>query len=104
MKWSWEHAQQMGLELETEVDEETGEILNYSGQFIYVDRETINSIEDVAAFILDLLMNKRKVIYLMIYYSYGIQLVQYLVKCLLNLIKITMSGMQVQCLHNLVIM
>ena len=60
MKWSWEHAQQMGLELDAEVDEETGEILNYSGQFIYVDRETINSIEDVAAFILDLLDEQKK--------------------------------------------
>jgi hypothetical protein len=60
MKWNWEHAQQMGLELDTEVDEETGEILNYSGQFIYVDRETINSIEDVAAFILDLLDEQKK--------------------------------------------
>ena len=60
MKWNWEHAQQMGLELDTEVDPETGEILNYSGQFIYVDRETINSIEDVAAFILDLLDEQKK--------------------------------------------
>src|SRR6056300_231294 len=60
MKWNWEHAQQMGLELDTEIDEETGEILNYSGQFIYVDRETINSIEDVAAFILDLLDEQKK--------------------------------------------
>ena len=60
MKWNWEHAQQMGLELDTEVDPETGEVLNYSGQFIYVDRETINSIEDVAAFILDLLDEQKK--------------------------------------------
>jgi hypothetical protein len=60
MKWNWEHAQQMGLELDTEVDPETGEILNYSGEFIYVDRETINSIEDVAAFILDLLDEQKK--------------------------------------------
>jgi hypothetical protein len=55
------------------VDEKTGEILNYEGNFIYVDRETINSIEDVAGFILDLIDEQKKVIYLMIYYSYGIQ-------------------------------
>ena len=55
MKWNWEHAVQMGLEVNEVVDEETGEVLDYNGNFIYVDRETINSIEDVAGFILDLL-------------------------------------------------
>jgi hypothetical protein len=60
MKWNWEHAMQMGLDVNMDVDEETGEILNYSGQFIYVDRETINTIEDVAAFILDLLDEQKK--------------------------------------------
>ena len=55
MKWSWEHAQMMGLEINEVVDEETGEVVDYNGNFIYVDRETINSIEDVAGFILDLL-------------------------------------------------
>jgi RecA/RadA recombinase len=60
MKWSWEHAKQMGLEINEVVDEETGEITDYNGQFIYVDRETINSIEDVAAFILDLIDEQKK--------------------------------------------
>jgi len=60
MKWSWEHAKQMGLEVNEVVDEETGEVLDYNGQFIYVDRETINSIEDVAAFILDLIDEQKK--------------------------------------------
>jgi len=55
MKWNWEHAIQMGLEVDEVVDKETGEILDYTGNFIYVDRESINSIEDVAAFILDLI-------------------------------------------------
>jgi len=54
MKWNWEHAIQMGLEVEEVIDEETGEVLDYKGNFIYVDRESINSIEDVAGFILDL--------------------------------------------------
>ena len=55
MKWSWEHAKMMGLEINEVIDKETGEIVDYNGNFIYVDRETINSIEDVAGFILDLL-------------------------------------------------
>ena len=55
MKWSWEHAKMMGLEINEVVDKETGEVVDYNGNFIYVDRETINSIEDVAGFILDLL-------------------------------------------------
>jgi hypothetical protein len=60
MKWSWEHAKMMGLEIDEVVDEETGEIVDYNGNFIYVDRETINSIEDVAGFILDLLDEQKK--------------------------------------------
>ena len=50
MKWSWEHAKMMGLEIEEVIDEETGEVIDYKGNFLYVDRETINSIEDVAGF------------------------------------------------------
>ena len=60
MKWSWEHATQMGLQIEEVVDEETGEILDYTGFFLYADRETIHTIEDVAAFILDLLDEQKK--------------------------------------------
>ena len=51
MKWNWEHAQQMGFEMEPIVDEATGEIIDYKGFFIYVDRGSLNTIEDVAAFI-----------------------------------------------------
>jgi len=60
MKWNWEHAIQMGLEVNTVVDKDTNEVVDYNGQFIYVDRETINTIEDVAAFILDLLDEQKK--------------------------------------------
>jgi len=59
MKWNWEHAIQMGLDINVERDE-NGEITDYSGNFIYVDRETINSIEDVATFILDLMDEQKK--------------------------------------------
>ena len=60
MKWNWEHAIQMGLEVNEVVDEDTGEILDYTGNFVYVDRETINSIEDVSGFILDLIDEQKK--------------------------------------------
>ena len=40
MKWNWEHAVQMGLDINIEKDE-NGEITNYDGNFIYVDREKI---------------------------------------------------------------
>ena len=60
MKWNWEHAQQMGLDVKEVVDEKTGEVLNYEGEFVYVDRESINSIEDVAGFILDLIDEQKK--------------------------------------------
>ena len=60
MKWNWEHAIQMGLEVNEVVDEETGEIVDYNGNFIYVDRESIHTIEDVATFILDLIDDQKK--------------------------------------------
>ena len=60
MKWSWDHAKMMGLEIDEIVDEKTGEVVNYGGHFLYVDRETLNSIEDVSSFILDLLDEQKK--------------------------------------------
>ena len=60
MKWNWEHAVQMGLDINIERDPNTDEIIGYDGNFIYVDRETINSIEDVAGFILDLMDEQKK--------------------------------------------
>ena len=60
MKWNWDHAVQMGLEIQIERNSTTNEVVDYSGNFIYVDRETLNSIEDVAAFILDLLDEQKK--------------------------------------------
>ena len=60
MKWNWDHAIQMGLEVDLEVDKETGEIINYEGFFIYADRGSLNTIEDVASFILDLIDEQKK--------------------------------------------
>jgi hypothetical protein len=60
MKWSWEHAKMMGLQVEDVVDVETGEVIDYKGFFIYTDRSSMNTIEDVAAFINDLLDEQKK--------------------------------------------
>ena len=60
MKWNWEHAMQMGLDIKEVWDEDTGELIDYEGNFIYADRETIHTIEDVAGFILDLLDEQKK--------------------------------------------
>lgn len=54
MKWSWEHAKMMGLQYE-EVKNAKGEVEGYDGFFIYVDRGTLKTIEDVAGFINNLL-------------------------------------------------
>jgi hypothetical protein len=60
MKWSWPHAQTMGLEVEEVIDESTGEITDYQGFFLYADRGTLNTIEDVSAYILDLIDEQKK--------------------------------------------
>jgi hypothetical protein len=60
MKWSWQHAQEMGLQFQEVVDESTGEITDYEGFFLYADRGTLNTIEDVATYIADLLDEQAK--------------------------------------------
>jgi hypothetical protein len=60
MKWDFSHAQKMGLVLEEVPDEETGEVMDYKGFFLYVDRASLNSIEDVAGFIADILNEQAK--------------------------------------------
>ncbi len=60
MKWSWEHAKQMGFQVEDIVDEATGEIVDYKGFFLYTDRSSLGTIEDVAEFIADLLDEQKK--------------------------------------------
>lgn len=59
MKWSFEHAAEMGLAVQSTPDPETGEIV-YSGDFLYIDRSSLNTIEDVAAFIIDILSEQKK--------------------------------------------
>ena len=60
MKWNWDFAKQLGLIINEVKDKNTGEVIDYKGNFIYVDRETINTIEDVAVFILDLIDEQKK--------------------------------------------
>ena len=60
MKWSWQHAKEMGLGVKEQLDKETGEILDYKGFFLFADREKLNTIEDVAAYIADLLDEQAK--------------------------------------------
>ena len=60
MKHSWEHWKSMGFEYEEVVDKKTGEIIDFEGNFLYKDRETLNSIESVAEFIADLMDEQKK--------------------------------------------
>jgi len=59
MKWSWEHARTMGLEF-NEVANEDGVVCDYDGFFIFVDREKLQCIEDVASFVADILDEQKK--------------------------------------------
>jgi hypothetical protein len=59
MKWSWDHAKEMGLDI-TEITDESGDITDYDGFFLYADRGTLNTIEDVAAYMADLMDEQTK--------------------------------------------
>ena len=59
MKWSWEHAKLMGLDFE-EVKDDGGNVIDYKGFFIFVDRSRLNTVEDVAEFISDLINEQSK--------------------------------------------
>lgn len=58
MKHSWEHWSAMGFDLGETIDEDGNK--SYDGFFLYADREQLQSIEDVAAFIADLLDEQKK--------------------------------------------
>lgn len=59
MKWSFEHAKEMGFQVEAVPDPETGEV-TYTGDFLYIDRSSLNVIEDVSSFIIDILNEQKK--------------------------------------------
>ena len=102
MKWNWEHAAQMGLQVKLIKDEE-GNVVDYEGNFIYVDRETLHTIEDVAAFIMDLQNEQKKgnLPYDLCFFWDSIGSIP----CAMSVEKLKnkMNGMQGQCQHNLVI-
>ncbi len=54
LKFSFEHLKLMGIEVNEVVDEETGEV-TYSGDFIYLDRSTFDTIEKMGEKILEIL-------------------------------------------------
>jgi len=58
-KFDFNHCISMGLEAEIIVDKETGEV-TYQGAFIYVDLDSITTVEDIAKFILNLLDEQEK--------------------------------------------
>jgi hypothetical protein len=58
MKHSWEHWSAMGFDLGETIDEEGNK--SYDGFFLYADRESLQCIEDVAAFMADLLDEQKK--------------------------------------------
>ncbi|VDM09055.1 unnamed protein product, partial [Wuchereria bancrofti] len=60
MKWDFAHAQKMGFQCKAIPDEGTGEIINYDGFFLYVDRGSLNTIEDVSGFIADTLNEQKE--------------------------------------------
>ena len=59
-KFSWEYCKKMGFEVQEKVDPDTGEVIGYDGFFLYADRSSLNTIEDVAQYIIDLLDEQAK--------------------------------------------
>ena len=57
MKWNWEHAMEMGLQVNG-VTNEDGEIIDYDGFFIFTDRSSLNTVEDIAELINGLLKDQ----------------------------------------------
>jgi hypothetical protein len=57
MKFSWQHARMMGLEFTEVPDLETGEV-RYEGHFIYADIDRVPTVEKVAEFMADLMLEQ----------------------------------------------
>lgn len=60
VKFDWNFAKSIGVQFEETTDPETGEVVGYDGFFLYNDRENLNTIEDVASYIADLLDEQAK--------------------------------------------
>lgn len=59
MKHDFIHWKKMGFQMEDVLDND-GNVIDHNGFFIYRDRSTLNSIEDVASFIIDLIDEQKK--------------------------------------------
>ena len=59
MKHDWIHFRKMGFQMD-EVKDKDGSITGYDGFFIYRDRSTLNAIEDISSFMVDLLDEQAK--------------------------------------------
>jgi len=59
MKWSWEHAQMMGLQIDVEKDKDD-KISGVDGNFIFADRGQLPTVEAVAGFMADLMSEQKK--------------------------------------------
>lgn len=59
MKWDFAHAQKMGFQCEAITNEESSGIIDYKGFFLYTDRGSLNTIENVSAFIADILSEQK---------------------------------------------
>jgi hypothetical protein len=59
MKWDFSHAMKMGFQCEAVPDDDSGEVIDYKGFFIYVDRGSLNTIEEVSHFIADILSEQK---------------------------------------------
>jgi len=60
MKNDMGHWKNMGFELTETRDSDNDDNVTYEGQFLYVDRSSINCIEDISEFILDILDEQKK--------------------------------------------
>lgn len=59
MKHDWNHWRKMGFEMD-EIKDKEGNVVDYNGFFIYRDGSKLKAIEDVAAFIYDLIEEQSK--------------------------------------------
>lgn len=59
LKFSWDRLKKLGFQTTEEVDQETGEII-HTGDFIFIDRTTLPSIEKIGAFMMDILNEQDK--------------------------------------------
>jgi len=58
MKHNWDFWKKLGFDI-TDIKDDNGDVISHEGFFIYRDRSTLNSIEDIAKFIIDMLKEQK---------------------------------------------